>query len=391
MSNLVSITVTVGGDICPAGTPSAELRAGRLSAADVVGRIRSLFEGSDLRIVNLECPLTRRGVPIHKTGPHLRADPSCISLLSELDINVATLANNHIRDFGDEGVTDTLAACASHGIQTVGAGRCLADARRFVLFNVKGRILAILNVAEREFADATETRSGANPFDLICIIRDIQAARSKADHVLLIVHGGLECVSCPSPESVRVLRFLAEQGITAILRHHAHCVQAFEVWQGIPILYGLGNLLFDRPATAFSASWSTGILAKLTIHPDNSCGVTLHPVVQDYDNFVVAPASTEHKESVLRDIALGSQLIADHDRLSTEWSRVTSERRAEYFCLTLLPLRALRKIVLRLGLASLVHPSKHQCLMLGNMIRNPALREVLTRVLEEESAMPPNL
>ena len=383
------ITVTVGGDLCPAGMPSEGLKAGRLSAAGVVGRIKPLFEGSDLHIVNLECPLTRRGVPIRKTGPYRRADPNCISLLTELAINVATLANNHIRDFGDEGVADTLETCASKGIQTVGAGRCLTDARRPLVINVKGRTLAILNAAEQEFADATDKRSGANPFNLIDILHDIKAARAQADHVLLILHGGLEHVPCPSPESVRVLRFLAEQGVAAIVRHHAHCVQAFEIWQGVPILYGLGNLLFDRPATA-SAAWSTGVLATLAIHPDDSCGVTLHPVVQDDESFGVAPASAEHKDSVLRDIADGAGLIADPERFSTEWSRVLSERRAEYFCLTLIPLRALRRFVLRLGLASLVHPSQRQRLMLGNLLRNPALREVLAGVYEEDSTLSPS-
>src|SRR5690554_5418214 len=153
--------------------------------------VLELFKNSDFNIINLEAPITTSASRIQKTGPHLKSDKkSTIDILKNLNINLCTLANNHVLDYGEQGVLDTLNFCKENNIQTVGAGKNKEEAARvFYLESDVGKI-AIINIAENEWASATENTAGANGMDLIDDIKTIQEAKKKSDFVFVIVHGG---------------------------------------------------------------------------------------------------------------------------------------------------------------------------------------------------------
>jgi poly-gamma-glutamate capsule biosynthesis protein CapA/YwtB (metallophosphatase superfamily) len=93
-------------------------------------KVFKLFSDSDFNVLNLESPLTNAGDEhqILKTGPILKASPETIGVLDLLKINLVTLANNHIYDYGDKGLSDTLKLCKNHNIATVGAELNLSKA-----------------------------------------------------------------------------------------------------------------------------------------------------------------------------------------------------------------------------------------------------------------------
>lgn len=378
-----TITVTIGGDFCPVGRPQLGLLNGSYTADTIVGPVKPFFAESDIGIVNLECPLSERSEPTPKSGPHFRADPRMIRLLTHLGVTGVTLANNHIRDFGDAGVAATLSLCAANGIRTVGAGATLDEARQPVFVKTKGRVVAFINAAEKEFNDAAPHRPGANPLDLMDLLRDVRQARLKADHLILIIHGGLELTHCPSPESVKILRFLAEQNVTAIIRHHAHYVQGYEVWQGVPIFYGLGNMLFDVDPP-MAPDWYEGLLVRLHIAPGNSCRAECIPIRQCDPMPCVAPLEGEAKAQAHRNLAANSALLTDPDALALAWEEAIRPMRETYYGKLLLPARVVRSLAWRLGLAKYIRPSQRSALLWRNLLRCDTHREALVDLLSRD-------
>ncbi len=384
MDEINNISVVIGGDCCPVGRPQAGLLNGSTTADAIVGSVRPLFAKSDLGIVNLECPLCERGMPITKTGVCMRAHSEMIQLLTCMGINMATLANNHIRDFGDVGVMDTIELCAAKGIRTVGAGMNLEAARQPIYSSVQGRVVAFVNAAEKEFGSATPHRAGANPLDVIDLVRDLRRARSQSDHVIVIVHGGLELTHCPSPGSVKLLRFLAEQGVTAVIRHHSHYVQGYEIWKGVPVFYGLGNMLFDLD-TPMEAGWHQGLLVKLKISPENECTVELYPIMQCDGSPSVKLLEGDDREQALRKIDEYRALLADENALSKAWAEALQPMREDYFSKLLIPSYTMRRIIRRLGLMRFVYPGAWSVRYWENLLRCDAHREALIDILKQET------
>ena len=205
------------------------------------------FSDSDFNVLNLESPLTMAGKEhkILKTGPHLKALPETIGALNILKTSLVTLANNHIYDYGYKGLNDTLELCKKNNIATIGADVTLKGASKIFLKKFDQLTIAFVNIAENEWCNANETHGGANPMNIIANTRSINEAKKLADIVILIIHGGHELYHFPSPRMVDQYRFYAEQGASVIVSHHSHYISGYEIFNGVPIFYGLGNFLFD--------------------------------------------------------------------------------------------------------------------------------------------------
>jgi poly-gamma-glutamate synthesis protein (capsule biosynthesis protein) len=376
----MSIILTVGGDFCPTGGINNGLSFCADSESFGLEDVRRTVSGTDLMIANLECPLTTSNKTIVKIGACFKAHPSTIGLLGELGVHLVTLANNHVRDFGVAGLIDTLNICATNGIDDVGAGLTLNEARRIYYRTIKGRTLAIINVAENEFASATPSRGGANPLYLISLLFDIREAKSIAEHVLLIIHGGLEYVHYPSPKSILLLRFLAEQGLTAIIRHHPHYVQGIEVWKGVPIFYSLGNFLYDS-LNKGRAGWFEGILVTLSIDRADSCSYEVHPFEQCKNNSLIRMLEGAEKESSLERLDRYSKVILDPEKHEKKWHDILNERRQAYLGLLTLPSHFLFRLFRKLELLRYIKPSQRKRLLLENYLRCETHREALLDIL----------
>lgn len=163
------IRLLFAGDLIPPDT----------SANIFSEKLMGVLQDKDFSIVNLETPLTLGKNKIEKTGNNFKRSPSAIRHVTEGYFDAVALSNNHIRDYGDEGVNDTLNTCAQNGILTVGAGRNAEEAAKPLRLNLKGNKFCILNYSEREFNTATETRAGANSFDLIDVFYQIKSEKEK--------------------------------------------------------------------------------------------------------------------------------------------------------------------------------------------------------------------
>lgn len=269
--------ILVAGDLLPFGRV-ADL-FGQKKYKEVLGQVQGFIKKADYSIVNFECPICTGGeTPIEKQGPNHKCSDSVIGAIRYAGFHGVTLANNHFRDFGDKGCENTLRLLDANGIDHVGGGMDAAEAAHILYREVKGLKLAVINCCEHEFSIATEHSAGSNPLNPIEQYYAIKKARSKADYVLVIVHGGHELWQLPSPRMKQTYRFFIDAGADAVVNHHQHCYSGYEIYQGKPIIYGLGNFCFDKQ-NYFEGLWEYGYMVEIdtetntiSLIPYEQCG-----------------------------------------------------------------------------------------------------------------------
>lgn len=228
------------------------------------GAIASTLRDADVTLVNLETAVTDRGTPEPKTY-HFRAPKTAFTALRAAGVDAVSIANNHILDYGRQGLSDTVDAAREARFPVFGAGRD-ADAAYAPWFTtVRGLRIAVLGMSQvHDLAGswrATDTRSGvAMAFDPARATAAVRSARERADLVIVFMHWGIEGNSCPSGEMKTFAGRLSEAGADIVVGAHAHTLLA-DGWLGRTYVhYGLGNFLW------YSTSHSTdsGVL-KLVV------------------------------------------------------------------------------------------------------------------------------
>ena len=202
--------------------------------------------------------------PILKDGPNLKNPPVSYKLLKSIGFNVFTLANNHLKDFGSQGVIDTIKGCQENGFLYVGAGRDLHDAAKPLILKWYNQTVAIINACENESSIAAKDEAGCAPLDIICLYRQIHELKQVVDKVICIFHGGVEHYQLPTPNMKKKFHFLADAGADMIVNHHQHCYSGYEMYNGVPIIYGLGNFYFDNH-TQRNSPWNYGYMLQVDI------------------------------------------------------------------------------------------------------------------------------
>lgn len=268
----------IAGDICP------RLRVNEYIDKEdffyILGDVKDLIASADFSIVNFESPVVDgTAQPINKQGPSLRCTSKTVMAIKWTGFKCATLANNHFFDYGQKGVEDTINALEAEGIDHVGGGLNLDDSAKILYKDISGKTLAIINCCEHEFSIATETTAGCNPLNPVKQYYSIKEAKCKADYVLVIVHGGHEMFQLPSPRMIETYRFFIEVGADAVVNHHQHCYSGYEFYHGCPILYGLGNFLFDTTPVRTDDIWNYGMLCELSLSDDEK-KISLYPYSQ---------------------------------------------------------------------------------------------------------------
>lgn len=236
----------------------------RQKAINALSEVSAICRNHDLCIVNFESPVTESCNPILKDGPKLKNPKYSISVLKETGFDLFTLANNHLKDYGIKGVTDTIDACLGSGIKVIGAGKNIAEARKSYIWEKDGKRIAFLNVCENESSIASENEPGSAPVKEINLYYDINIAKENADYVVVIVHGGREHYQFPTPRMKELYHYIADLGADLIVNHHQHCYSGYEVYKNVPIFYGLGNFYFDNPSKR-DCIWNQGLMLSVSL------------------------------------------------------------------------------------------------------------------------------
>ena len=286
--------------------------------------IRSSVENADYSIVNFECPVVVNGAkPIEKGGPNHRTTIRAVEAIKYAGFDCATLANNHFRDFGDEGCSATIKGLSAYGVDTVGGGLSLAEAQMVLYKNIRGKVLSVVNICENEFSIATATRAGSAPLDAIDNYNQIIEARQNSDYVLVIVHGGHEHYQLPSPRMKKLYRHFISLGADAVVNHHQHCYSGYEIFNGCPIVYGLGNLCFDSVKKR-SDGWYDGYMVTIDFQDDRN--IVLYPYSQCKSDPTIEFMSGENLEIFNRKMANLNDIISDDVRLAIEFDKMAKSK-----------------------------------------------------------------
>ncbi len=265
------------------GEPVTMLFAGDVTLAhhierEVGDKVDYIFEhwnqvgAYDLFMVNLENPVTRSTGKVEKEF-NFRMPPRYLRTLKNAAINVVNLANNHIVDFGIQGLYDTFANLDSAGIRYVGAGRDIGEARTPVLIDLKGKRIGILGYYGSGKWAATPTRAGVAPRHEPSVISDVRKLRDSVDYLVVNFHWGEESAERPSPELIRLAHRVVDAGADLIVGHHPHTLQGIERYKGKVIAYSLGNFVFGGNSRR---SYGTAVLRVLL--GDTTQEVELVPV-----------------------------------------------------------------------------------------------------------------
>lgn len=256
--------ILIAGDLVPTAATAASYAAGDLDT--LFGKVQDVAKKCDRFIVNLECALTESDNAIKKFGPNLKGPMESAHTLKALGITDVALANNHVFDFGIEGLKDTVAALEAAGLPYFGIGENDTDSRRPYFIEADGKRIAIINVCEHEYTYALPDRMGANPFDPFLTMQDIREAKKDADFLIVLYHGGKEYSAYPSPRLRNLCHEMVYCGADAVITQHSHCVGCYEKFEGAHILYGQGNFNFSYPAfSARREGWKTALLVVLDI------------------------------------------------------------------------------------------------------------------------------
>lgn len=214
------------------------------------GDVKSILTSADLAMVNLECPLSSRGTAEKGKQFLFRGKPGYVNALKSTGIDIVALANNHIMDFGEVALLDTMKHLGDAGILYAGAGLNEESASMPVYID-KG-IASVAVLSSSRVIPFGHWRAGkgkpgvASAYDPARLLTEVKTASEKADIVLVYLHWGEELKVKPVPYQKELARMLIDAGADLVVGSHPHVLQELEYYKGKLIAYSLGNLVFTN-------------------------------------------------------------------------------------------------------------------------------------------------
>lgn len=226
---------------------------------DDIREIGESLKEEDLHVVlNLEGPVTDgSGHKIWKRGAHMRQQGACMEVLKMLGVAGVTLSNNHMMDYGVKGLSDTISALDTAGIFHTGAGMDLNEALKPMVFNNDNEAVALFNFGwdVEETVYAGRFRAGCAPRKDTLILKTLSKyIEENPEHrIVVLMHWGFEHNLYPQPFDTELAhKICGIENVCAVIGHHSHCPQPYEVIKGKPVYYSLGNFYFGSKRDLFS-------------------------------------------------------------------------------------------------------------------------------------------
>jgi poly-gamma-glutamate capsule biosynthesis protein CapA/YwtB (metallophosphatase superfamily) len=261
----------------------------------------------DVTIANLEGNLSATIVPPADAHTFsFVSDPAMIEGFKLAQIDAVSLANNHAawnsEGWGMSALLDTISALNAGGLPYFGAGRDLGEARAPWVVNVPGGRLAIIGIdgvtanelprangatvhmtelGGAAYVGATAGSAGTNPYILDTVLADIAALATQYDMVIPYFHVGEEYIAIPPAWGVDGMRAAVDAGATMVVTNHPHVVQGLEIYNGVPIVYSVGNFIFDQ---MFAVDVRQGVILEIVLRGGRVVGLRTRGVeIEDFN------------------------------------------------------------------------------------------------------------
>lgn len=354
------------------------LQSGHWDEVPVSSKIQERLSEADAVIGNLEAPVAD-GEARPKFAPTLSLEERAIERLTGIGITHFNLANNHIMDYGQTGLQETIHQLSANNLAHFGAGSNRQEAFETVEISGIQAPARLIGVSEPEAGAATERSPGTAWIHETDILDRIRSQTDDLGCNILVVHGGLEYIPIPPDQWRSLLRKLSTTDLDLIVGHHPHTPQGWEVWNGVPIFYSLGNFLMHRTNRP-STKWSI----MLEVEVSEGKVTDFEPVlVEDIDGCLSEVTSRD--DNRWRYLERSSELITNDDLYTSAWQSIACQlwsdhgyeygNRLKRFGLTNPaaflndPLHEIDRITLRQRRAD---QHEVQLLSLYNYLRNPS-------------------
>ena len=277
-----NVSIAMVGDVMFARTMPGYLS----SDASPFAGVSNVTSAADLLIINFENAATNSASAVKGDVP-LKCSPEYVPLAKANNNTIAALANNHVCDYGIDGMRDTIKYVGEAGMTPMGAGENESDAHQAVTKNIKGRNITVLNYMDsNNFAEysyevlpyANGSSPGYSAYNSADAQKQIADARGNgSDFVIAYMHFGNEYSRSPNQDQERIAHELIDYGADVVIGAHPHVTQGVEMYKGKPICYSMGNFIFDlaRPDTwrdYFVGMDLVNDTCELTIYPVNMIG-----------------------------------------------------------------------------------------------------------------------
>lgn len=251
MANTREQTLVFLGDVMLGRLVNAALR--RRPPASVWGDTLPVITAASARFINLECAVTDWGEPEPGKVFCFRTDAKNVAALAAARIDAVSLANNHVLDYGDAGLRETLRNLDAAGIRHAGAGLTAEQAQQPAEIAPDGLRIAFLAATDNQPEwEASHDRPGIfyMPIDpaeerFRRLVTLVASAKEQADLVVVSLHWGPNWGYQPLPEHPTAARVLIDSGADVIFGHSPHIVRGIELYRGRPILYSCGDFVDD--------------------------------------------------------------------------------------------------------------------------------------------------
>lgn len=244
------------------------------------GNVLPYLKNPGVNIINLETALTSSNKKVPKVF-NFKADPDKVKTLSNAHIQVANIANNHILDFSEKGLLETIRLLDLAEIQHTGAGRTLAEARKPAVIYCYGLKIGIIGCTDNEPGWKSDGRPGIYYIeigDILELKKDIESIREKVDLLILSAHFGPNMVESPDPDKIKFAHQLIDLGVDIIHGHSAHVFQGIELYKGKIIIFDAGDFIDDYVVDGELRN-DRSFLFEIEIADKKIIGLRLIPVI----------------------------------------------------------------------------------------------------------------
>src|SRR3989338_9954757 len=253
------ITILAAGDIYLGGSATNYLKQNGYTYP--FEYTKNILHNADIAMANLEAPLTNRTDAFMEKEFVLKVSPDAVGEIKSAGFDVLTLANNHIMDYGQGGLQDTMDILNKAGIKHTGAGKNSKAARTPVIVRIKNKKIAFLaySLVFPEEYYATDDSSGTAHGVFDSIKSDIKNINKLVDIIIISFHWGEEKMKYPKEYQVNLAHLAIDNGASLVIGHHPHVIQGIEKYKNGLIFYSLGNFIFG----SYSKYGAEGILAAV--------------------------------------------------------------------------------------------------------------------------------
>lgn len=300
--------------------------------------LNQLLDESDLNIGNLECPVTISQEKDDKLAVTMFTNKEALGILEKF--NVFSLANNHIRDFKDQGISDTLKTLQKAGFHYFGIGISESQALEPFLFEKDVYKLAFIGATR--FANTNGSFLGTGNDSNPLIIKQIKLFKNQGFFVVIFPHWGYEYVRIPSPRERKIAHRWIDAGADIVIGSHPHIYQTIENYKGKTIIYSLGNFIFH--SSVFEGlsyipedpRLNESFIVSVDIEMDYSYKTTIHGYRMSNDGIVLHGEVENNKlikeiENVSKTMSLSKiEYFKAYYRQAYEISKQNAKVRYEY-------------------------------------------------------------